>query len=161
DGMTETLINSLSQLPGLSVKARMSAFQYKDKAAAPKQIGSDLNVQAVLSGRFIQHGDDLTIFLSLVDTRTETQIWGKQYSRKLDKILALQSDIAGDVSESLRSKLSGAERRRFARNPTDNVEAYNLYLQGRFHWAKFTGDGIQAAIKYFQQAIEKDRNYSP
>jgi DNA-binding winged helix-turn-helix (wHTH) protein/TolB-like protein/Flp pilus assembly protein TadD len=160
DGMTETLINSLSQLPGLSVKARSSAFQYKDKSAAPKQIGSDLSVQAVLFGRFIQHGDDLTLFLSLVDTRSETQIWGKQYSRKLDNLLALQSEIAHDVSASLRSKLSGAERQSFAKNSTENVEAYNLYLQGRFHWNKFTGDGIKNSIRYFQQAIEKDKNYS-
>jgi len=160
DGMTETLINNLSQLPGLSVKARSSVFQYKDKAAAPELIGSDLNVQAVLFGRFIQRGDDLTLFLSLVDARSETQIWGKSYSRKLDNVLALQSEIARDVSESLRSKLSGAEKQRFARNPTENVEAYNLYLQGRYHWNKFTGDGIKAAIKYYEQAIEKDKNYS-
>ncbi|HEX3100827.1 MAG TPA: winged helix-turn-helix domain-containing protein [Pyrinomonadaceae bacterium] len=160
DGMTETLINSLSQLPSLSVKARSSAFRYKNKAAAAKQIGSDLNVQAVLFGRFIQRGDDLTLFLSLVDTRSETQIWGKQYSRKLDNLLALQSEIARDVSESLRSKLSGADKQKFSRSPTGNVEAYNLYLQGRFHWNKFTGDGIRTAIKYFEQAIEKDKNYA-
>jgi TolB-like protein/Flp pilus assembly protein TadD len=160
DGMTETLINGLSQLPSLSVKARSSVFLYKGKATTAKQLGSDLDVQAVLFGRFIQHGDDLTLFLSLVDTRSENQVWGKQYVRKLDNILALQSEIARDVSESLRSKLSGSEKQKLAKNRTDNEEAYNLYLRGRFYWNKFTGDSIQSAIKYFEQAIEKDHRYA-
>lgn len=160
DGMTETLINSLSQLPTLSVKSRSTAFLYKDKNASPKQIGADLNVQAVLFGRIVQRSDDLTLFLSLVDTRSENQIWGKQYVRKLNDLLALQSEIARDVSDNLSSRLFGTERLEVARNHTENVEAYNLYLRGRFHWNKFTGDSIKIAIRYFEQAIEKDKGYA-
>jgi serine/threonine-protein kinase len=160
DGMTESLISSLSQLPKLSVKARNSVFRYKGKDTSPQQIGNELNVRAILTGRVVQRGDDLTLYLSLIDSKTENQIWGKQYNRKLTNLVVLQTEIARDVSDNLRTKLSGADEKKLAKNYTENVEAYQLYLKGRFHWNRFTGDGLKKAADYFQQAIEIDNNYA-
>jgi TolB-like protein/DNA-binding winged helix-turn-helix (wHTH) protein/Tfp pilus assembly protein PilF len=160
DGMTEALISSLSQLPDLKVKARSSVFRYKSMDIGPRTVGSELGVQAVLNGRVVQRGEDLTLFLSLIDAETENQIWGRQYVRKLKSLLILQSEVARDVSESLRLKLSGTDNQKITKNYTENVEAYNLYLQGRFWWNKFTGDGLRKAIGYFEEAIEKDKNYA-
>src|SRR4029453_16207028 len=104
DGITETLINNLSQLPNLSVKARSSVFRYKGKEADPRAVGSELSVQAILNGRVVQRGDDLTLYLSLVDTRTGNQIWGDQYNRKQADLISLQSEISRDVVNKLRAK---------------------------------------------------------
>ena len=160
DGMTDSLINSLSQLPHLAVKARSSVFQYKGKEVAPQRIGSELSVQAILNGRVVQRGDDLTLYLSLVDVRTGNQRWGEQYNRKLTDIVALQREIALDVSNKLRVKLSGAEEQKVAKNYTANPEAYQLYLKGRFNILKLTPSEIQKGISYFQQAIQIDPNYA-
>jgi len=160
DGMTESLISSLSQLPKLNVKARNSVFRYKGKDTSPQQIGNELNVQAILTGRVVQRGDDLTLYLSLIDSKTENQIWGKQYNRRLTNLVVLQTEIARDVSDNLRTKLSGADEQKLAKNYTENTEAYQLYLKGRFHWNRFTGDGLKKAADYFQQAIEIDNNYA-
>jgi len=160
DGMTETLINSLSQLPKLSVKARSSVFRYKGKETNVKQVGADLNVQAVLNGRIIQRGGNLTLGLELVDAETGNQIWGEQYNRKQTDLIALQSEIARDVSQKLRTRLSGAEEQRVAKTYTANPEAYQLYLQGLYHWHKRTPEDIRKSIALFQQAIEKDPSYA-
>ena len=160
DGVTESLINSLSQLPNLSVKARSTVFRYKGREADPQKVGSELNVQAVLSGRMTQRGDDLVLSLELVDSRTGDQIWGEQYRRRLSDLVALQGEIARDVSDRLRLKLSGAEEQRLAKNYTSNSEAYQLYLKGRFYWNKRTGAGLNQAADYFRQAIERDPNYA-
>jgi len=109
DGITESLINSLSQLPNLSVKAQSSVFRYKSREVEPQTIAADLSVQAVLYGRLVQHGDDVALYLSLVDARTGNQIWGEQYNRKLIDIVSLQNEIARDVSQELRARLSGAD----------------------------------------------------
>ena len=160
DGMTESLINNLSQLSDLSVKARSSVFRYKGKEIEPQKAASELSVQAILSGRVVQRGDDLTLYLSLVDGRNGNQIWGQQYDRKLTDLVALQSEIARDVSQKLRVRLSGAEAQKVARNYTENTEAYQLYLKGRYHVFKLTPPEIQSAISYFQQAIAIDPNYA-
>jgi TolB-like protein/Tfp pilus assembly protein PilF len=160
DGMTETLINSLSPLPNLSVKARSSVFRYKGKEVEPQTVGSELSVQAILNGRVIQRGDNLILSLELVDARTGNQIWGEQYNRKMTDIVSLQTEIARDVSNKLRAKLSGAEEQRLAKNYTVNPEAYQLYLQGRYHWNKRTVEGVNKATEYFQKAIEKDPTYA-
>jgi TolB-like protein/Tfp pilus assembly protein PilF len=160
DGMTESLINVLSQLPKLSVKARSSVFRYKGKEADAKQVGADLNVQAVLNGRIIQRGNDLTLYLSLDDVQTGNQIWGKQYDRKLSDLVSLQNEIARDVSSNLQIRLSGAGEQKLARNYTESVEAYQLYLKGRFHVAKLIPSEIQTGILYFQQAITIDPSYA-
>jgi len=160
DGITESLINSLSQLPNLSVKARSTVFHYKGKDVTPQQVGSELSVQGVLNGRFMQRGDQLTLSLELVDARTGNQIWGEQYNRTTAELVSLQSEIARDVSNKLRVKLSGVDEQRLTKNYTANPEAYQLYLKGRFYWNKRTGEALKTSVEYFNQAIEKDPNYA-
>jgi TolB-like protein/tetratricopeptide (TPR) repeat protein len=160
DGMTETLINSLAQLPELTVKARSSVFRYKGKEVDPQTVGNELKVQAILNGRVVQLGDRLTLYLSLVDTSTGNQLWGDQYVRKTTDLLSLQNDVGRDVATKLRTKLSGSDAARVSKNYTVNTEAYQLYLQGRFFANKRTPQSIQKAIQFFQQAIEKDPNYA-
>ncbi|MGH9880394.1 MAG: protein kinase domain-containing protein, partial [Pyrinomonadaceae bacterium] len=160
DGMTESLINSLSQLPNLSVKARSSVFRYKGKEVDPQQVASQLSVQAVLNGRVTQRGDDLMLHLSLVDGRSGNQIWGEQYNRKLSDLLVLQSEIARDVSSKLRARLSGADQQKLAKNYTANTEAYQLYLRGRYHVQKLKPPEVNTGISYFQQALEIDPSYA-
>jgi eukaryotic-like serine/threonine-protein kinase len=160
DGMTETLINNLSQLPNLSVKARSSVFHYKGKQIKPQTVGSELSVQAILNGRVVQRGDNLTLSLELVDVKTGNQIWGEQYNRKQSDLVELQTEIARDVSQKLRTKLSGADEKKLAKNYTANPEAYQLYLKGRHHFLKITRPETEKAISYFQQAIAVDPNYA-
>ncbi|MFL6468377.1 MAG: tetratricopeptide repeat protein [Pyrinomonadaceae bacterium] len=160
DGMTESLINSLSRLPKLAVKARSSVFHYKGKDMLPQQIGDELNVQAVLSGRVIQRSSDLTLYLSLIDARTGNQIWGEQYNRKHADLVSLQSEIARDVSQMLRVHLSGAEEQKLAKNYTKNAEAYQEFLKGRYFSGKSTEDGLKKSVEHFQRAIELDPNYA-
>jgi len=159
DGMTESLINSLSQLPRLSVKARSTVFRYKNKDTTAQQVGSELSVQAVLNGRVSQRGDQLTLSLELVDARSGDQIWGEQYNRKQTDLISLQNEIARDVSSKLKTKLTSADEQKLAKNYTRNTEAYQLYLKGRYSFEKRTAEAVKQSIKYFQQAIEKDPNY--
>lgn len=160
DGMTESLINNLSQLSTLSVKARSSVFRYKGKDVEPQQVASDLKVQAVLNGRVTQRGDNVTISLDLVDGTSGNQIWGEQYARTMGDLASLQAEIARDVSQKLRSRLTNTEEPRVVKNQTQNTEAYQLYLQGRYNWNKRTDPTTEKAIEYFQQAVEKDPNYA-
>ncbi len=160
DGMTETLISSLSQLPNLSVKARSSVFRYKGKEINPQQIGKELNVQAVLNGRVIQRGQDLTLYIELMDATTEKVLWGEQYNRKQTDLVSLQSEIARDVSQKLRQRLTKSEEQSVTRSYTENVEAYQLYLKGEYFRNKFTREDLQKSIEYYNQAIEKDPNYA-
>ena len=160
DGMTETLISSLSQLPNLNVKARSSVFRYKGKDTNPQTIGRELNVQAVLNGRVAQRGDQLSLNLELVDAQTENVIWSESYSRKQADLVSLQSEIARDVSSKLKSKLSGADVAKVEKNYTASSEAYQLYLKGKFYWNKRTGESLKQAAELYRQAIEKDPNYA-
>jgi len=160
DGMTESLINSLSQLANLSVKARSTVFRYKGKNLEPQQVGSELKVQAVLNGWVVQRGEQLALGLELVDVRTGNQIWGEQYNRKLSDIVTLQSEIARDASNKLRLKLSGADEQKVTRSYTANPEAYQLYLRGRFHWDKRTLPSMQKAVEYLEQAVAADPGYA-
>jgi eukaryotic-like serine/threonine-protein kinase len=160
DGMTELLINSLSQLPHLSVKARSSVFRYKGKDIEPQQVGSQLSVQAILNGRVVQRGDNLTLSLELVDARTGNQLWGEQYNRKLTDLVVLQSEIARDVSEKLRLRLTSTEQQRLAKRGTENTEAYQAYLKGRYYWNKGLAPGYAKSREYFQQAIDLDPTYA-
>jgi eukaryotic-like serine/threonine-protein kinase len=157
DGMTETLINSLSQLPNLAVKARSTVFRYKGRGASPQQVGSELSVQAVLNGRVTQHADQLTLSLELVDTRTGDQIWGAQYNRKATDLVTLQDQLARDVANSLRTRLSTVNEQKLTKKYTENPEAYKLYLQGVFYWNQLNS---AKAIEYLQQAITIDPNYA-
>jgi TolB-like protein/Tfp pilus assembly protein PilF len=160
DGMTETLINNLSQLPNLNVKARSSVFRYKGKDVQPQAVGSELNVQAVLNGRIVQRGENLTLYLSLVNAQTGDQIWGEPYERNLADLVSLQGEIARDVSRKLGARLSGAEEKKLSRNYTANADAYQHYLRGRFYTLKVTRAELLKAIPYFEKAIEIDRQYA-
>src|SRR5262245_24103378 len=160
DGMTETLIGSLSQIPNLNVKARSTVFRYKGKATDAKSVGKELNVQAVLNGRVMQRGDQLTLSLELVNTNTENVIWTEQYNRKQADLVTLQSEIARDVSSKLKTKLSGDDQAKLAKTYTTNADAYKLYLQGRFYWNKREEKEFRRAVDYFNQAIALDPNYA-
>ena len=160
DGMTETLIGSLTQLPNLNVKARSSVFRYKGKETDAKTLGKELNVEAILNGRVAQRGDQLTLSVELVDAQTENAIWSQQYTRKQNDLMALQSEIARDVSNKLRAKLSGAEQNQIAKNYTTNAEAHQLYLKGRYYWNKRMEADIKRSIEFFDKAIALDPGYA-
>ena len=160
DGITESLINSLSTLPHLKVMSRDSAFMFKGKDTDAETVGQKLGVRAVLKGRVLQRGDELEISAELVDARDDSHIWGQQYSRKTSDIFALQGDLAREMTSMLRVKLTGDDEARMMKTPTANPEAYQDYLKGRFWWSKATEDGVNRGIGYFQQAIAKDPNYA-
>jgi len=133
DGLTESLINNLSQLRNLTVKSRTSAFRYKGKDVEPQVVGKELGVQALLLGRMTQRGDDLTLSLELVEARTGNQLWGAQYKRKVSELIAVQSEITRDVLDKLQQRLTNSEQQLATKSYTANPEAYKLYLQGRFY----------------------------
>ena len=160
DGITESIINNLSQLSNLRVMARSTVFRYKGKDADPQKVGQDLHVRAVLTGRLLERGDTLIVHAELVDVEKGSQLWGGQYSHKLADVFALQEELSKDISEKLRLRLSGDEKARLAKRSTANPEAYQLYLKGRYYWNKRTQEGFKKGIEYFQHAIEKDRNYA-
>jgi len=160
DGITEGVINSLSQLPQLRVMARSTVFRYKGREEDPQKIGRDLHVGAVLVGRILQRGDALNIQTELVDVATGLQLWGEQYNRKLADILAVQEDISLEISEKLRLRLTGEERTLLTKRHTENTEAYQLYLKGRFYWNRRTEEGLKKGIEYLNEAIAKDPTYA-
>jgi eukaryotic-like serine/threonine-protein kinase len=160
DGITESLINSLSQLPHLKVMSRDSAFRYKGKETDAQTVGRALGVRAVFKGRIIQRGDTLDISAELVDARDDSHIWGQQYSRKPSDLFALQDEIAKDITTMLRMRLSGEDDKRMTKSYTANPEAYQDYLKGLYWWNKRTESGYNKGIDFFQQAIAKDPNYA-
>ena len=160
DGIPESIINSLSQLPQLRVMARSTVFQYKGKEVDPRKVGHDLGVRAVLMGRLIQQGDNLTIRTELVNVADGTEIWGQQYNRKLADVFAVQEEIAKEISEKLSLKLSGAEKQQLARRPTENLRAFQYYMQGRAVAQRRIREDLLTAIRYYEKALEEDRNYA-
>ncbi len=160
DGITESLINNLSQLPNMKVMSRSSVFRYKGREIDAQTIGRELSVRAVLTGRVVQRDDQLSISIELVDARDNSHIWGEQYNRKLSDILVIQEAISRDVSEKLRSRLTGEEQQRVTKRYTQNPEAYQLYLKGRYYLSKRTDEGLKKAIEHFNQTIEKDPSYA-
>ena len=160
DGITESLINSLSQLPNLAVMSRNTVFRYKGAATDPQKVGRDLHVRAILTGRVIQTGDELLISVNLEDVENSRQIWGEQYNRNLSSLVSLQQEIAADIYGRLRPRLAGEERKLLAKRPTENAEAYQLYLQGLFYWNKWTQADFTKAADYFTQAVQKDPHYA-
>lgn len=160
DGITESLINSLTQISQLKVTARTTAFRYKGKEIDPQALGRDLNVDAVLMGKVIQQGDSLHVQADFVNTADGTQLWGERYSRKLSDILAVQDEIATRISERLRLTLTPHEKERLTKSYTDNTEAYQLYIQGRYYWNKRTDEGLKQSVEYFQRAIILDPEYA-
>lgn len=161
DGITESLINSLSRLPTIKVRSRNSVFQYKGKETDTQKIGRELNVRAVLVGRVEKRGDDISVSVELIDTKDNSQIWGERYTRKLSDLLSLQQELSHSITNNLRLRLSGAEQKQLVKNYDTNSESYQLYLQGRYYWNKRTAEGLQKGIEHFTRAIEKDKNYAP
>jgi eukaryotic-like serine/threonine-protein kinase len=160
DGVTESINNSLARLPDLKVIPHSVAFHYKGKAMDAQKIGEELGVQAVLTGRVAQRGDDLTIGMELDDVRSGNQLWGEQYNRKMADLLTVQNEIAREVSQRLRSQLTAADRQKLIKGSTDNPEAYQLYLKGKFYTNKLSKEGFATGIDYFNQAIAIDPNYA-
>ncbi len=160
DGMTETLIKSLSELPNLNVKPRSSVFRYKGKDTDLKTIGKELNVEAILNGRVIQRGEQLTLSLELVDIQNDKVLWTESYNRKQSDIVSLQSEIARDVSTKLKSKLSGADEAKLAKASTASPEAYQSYLKGRYFWNRRSAENLKKAIEQFKAATDRDPNYA-
>lgn len=160
DGLTESLINDLSELSNLRVISRNSVFQYKGKSVDSATIGRELNVRTILTGRFEQNGDDLIISAELTDTRDNKQIWGRRYNRQTSDAFGLQQEISLEVSDTLRKQLTGGENRRLAKRATDSPEAFQLYLKGRYYWNKRTDEGFVKAVQFFNQALEKDPTYA-
>ena len=159
DGITESIIGNLTHLPKLRVMARSTVFRYKGRVADPQKVGNELNVRTVLTGRLLQRGDSLTIGTELVDVANGWRLWGEQYSRKLSDLLAVQEEIANEISKTLQLSLTGDERKRLSKRPTYDAQAYQDYLRGRFHWNKRTADGVKKGIEHFKKAIEKDPSY--
>ena len=159
DGLTDSLMYRLSQLPGLAVTPRSTVFRYKGTNVDPIQIGNELGVSAVLSGRIVERGDDLTISVELVDIRRNKLLWGEQYNRKISDLLATQREISQEISEKLRATVTGNSAKP-EKHYTENNEAYQLYLKGRFYWDKRTYEGMNKAIGHFEQAIRIDPNFA-
>jgi TolB-like protein/DNA-binding winged helix-turn-helix (wHTH) protein/Flp pilus assembly protein TadD len=160
DGITESVINRLSQLSNLKVMSRSSVFRYKGKEQDTNKVGNELNVRAVLTGSVKQIGDQIVITVRLDDAQNNQHIWGEQYVRRFADILNVQSEIAREVSTNLRVKLTGGDEQQIAKRYTENAEAYRFYLRGRYFWNKRTEDGIKKAIEEFQQAVDRDPNYA-
>jgi eukaryotic-like serine/threonine-protein kinase len=160
DGITESIINSLSQLPSLRVMARTTVFRYKGKEIDPQKIGRDLKVRAMVTGRVQQHGDSLIIQAELVDVEKGSQLWGGQFNRKLADVMGIQDEISKEISEKLRFKLTSEEKQRLTKRYTENAEAYQLYLKGLYYLYKSSEEGSLKAREYFQLAIDKDPGYA-
>jgi eukaryotic-like serine/threonine-protein kinase len=160
DGITESLIANLAHVPQLKVKSRNSVARYKGRDVDAQKAGRDLGVSALVSGRVTPRGDSIEVSTELTDVRDNTEIWGQHYSGKSTDIIFLQQQIAGDLAEKLRSKLSASEKQQVTKQGTQNPEAYELYLKGRYAWNRRTVSNIATAISYFSQAIAKDPGYA-
>ncbi len=160
DGLTESLMASLTHVPDLKVKSRNSVFRYKGKEIDAQKIGKDLTVDALLTGRVVQHGDMIQVSAELTNIKDNTEIWGNHYERKASEIIDLQQQIAGDIAGKLRKAMSGAEKKQVTKQGTESAEAYQLYVKGRYYWNKRTHADVLSSIAYFQQAIDKDPNYA-
>jgi len=160
DGITESIINTLSQLPRLRVMAHSTIFRYKGKEFDVQEVGQSLGVRAALTGRVLLVGDRLVIGVELVDVTDGSQIWGEQFSRERSDIFVVQEEISTEITEKLSLRLSGAQRKRLARRYTDNPEAYQLYLRGRYCWNKRTEEATNKSIELYLQAIQLDPAYA-
>src|SRR6185295_5795985 len=160
DGIPESIINSLSQLPKLKVMSRNSVFHYKGKDVDAQAIAKELKVQAVLTGRVTQHADGLSINVELINAQDNTEMWGQQYNRKLADVFAVQEEIAKEISEKLRLKLTSTEQKQLAKRPTENIKAYQYYMQGRLYTHRTTREDLLTAIQYDEKALAEDPNYA-
>ena len=160
DGITECLINNLARLPNLRILARSTVFRYKGQPADAQEVGRALKVKAVLTGQLHQRGNRVTIRVELVDVKDGSRLWGDQYNRDMADIFSIQNAIAREVADRLRLRLTGEQARRLGRRPTESPEAYQAYLQGRYHWNKRGLEDIKKAAEYFEQALKEDPNFA-
>jgi serine/threonine protein kinase/Tfp pilus assembly protein PilF len=160
DGLTESLINDLSKLPKLAVMSRSSVFHYKGHDVDPQAVAKDLKVEAVVTGRVLQRGDQLLISAELIDARSNRNLWGDRYDRKMSDLIGVQQDISGAISARLRERLSGDVPKPAVKGGTRDPEAYQLYLKGKYYFEKRTPDSLEKARNYFNQAIQKDSDYA-
>jgi len=160
DGITDSLIDGLSQLPNLKVMSRSAVYRYKGKETDVRTVGRELGVRAVLSGRITQRGDNLSVSTELVNVDDNSALWGEQYNRKLADALAVQNDIAQQITEKLRLRLTNEQKTQLAKRQTDNPEAYQLYLKGRYYAEKFDNEDLKKGLDYFHEAIALDPNYA-
>jgi TolB-like protein/Flp pilus assembly protein TadD len=160
DGIPESIINSLSELPKLKVMSRNSVFHYKGKEADAQTVGKELKVQTLLTGRVRQRGDSLTIGVELINAQDNSQLWGQQYSRKLADVFAVQEEIAKEVSDNLRLKLTGTEKEQLAKRPTENLKAFQYYMQGRAAAQRRTNADLLASVSYYEKALQEDSKYA-
>ena len=160
EGITESIMNKLSGLAGLRVVPRSVVFRYKGRDLDPSEIAREVNARAVVTGRILHRGDMLVIKAELVDSVTDSQLWGDQYNRKFSDIFAVQEEMAAEIVRSLRLKLSGQEQAGLAKRFTESTRAYQAYLRGRHHWNKRTVEGLRQALVHFQEAIDLDPNYA-
>ena len=160
DGVTESIISSLSQLPNVKVISRNSAFRYKGQTIDAEAVGRELDVEALVLGRIVQRGDELSVSAELVRTRDSGQIWGEQYQLKAADIFTIQEDMAQEISDALRLQLTREQEELLTKQFTASSEAYEAYLKGRYHWNRRTEEGIRQAIVHFQEAIEEDSDYA-
>ena len=161
DGIAESLVNRLSQMPGIKVIARSSSFRYKGNELDLQEVAKALGVEAILTGRVVQRGDNLLISAELVNASDKTHIWGDQYNRKAVDVLQIQSEIAREIAEKLRLRLTTGDQQQLAKRETANPQAYELFLKGRFYWNKGGTENAKKAVEYFQQAIAVDPTYAP
>ena len=161
EGLTEDIINRLSRVPELKVIARDSAFQYKGVSIDPEQVGRELRVRAILTGRIVQRDLSLSITAELVDTRDRRQIWGERYERHAGDVQGLQSELAQEIVTNLRPQFPGDDRAVVTRTYTEDADAYEAYLKGRYFWGKRTVAAFRTSIGYFTQAVEKDPRFAP
>src|ERR1700739_1207425 len=160
DGITEGIIDRLSGLPNLKVISRTSAFRYKQREIDPQKVAKELGVEALVTGRVVQRGDDLSVSAELVDAHEDKQLWGEQYRRKMADATSVQQEIASAISGNLRLRLTNEEKTRLAKSSTTNPETYQLYLKGRYHAKQATAEGLKKSIQYFEQAISIDPGYA-
>jgi serine/threonine protein kinase/TolB-like protein/Tfp pilus assembly protein PilF len=160
DGLTESLIGSLSQLPNLAVRPRSSVFHYKAKDVDPQRAAAELKVEGLVTGRVTQRGDALLVSVELTDVRNNRSLWSEQYDRKLSDAVIVQREMASEISSHLREKLTGEQKAKLNSGGTSDPEAYKLYLQGRYNWDKRTAESLRKSKRYFEQAINRDPNYA-
>jgi eukaryotic-like serine/threonine-protein kinase len=160
EGITQDLVSTLSQIPNLKVVSLASAYRYKGRGIDPPHVARELGVHTILTGRMVQQGNDLSISAEFVDAEHDRVMWSKQYQGKLSDVPNLQSEITQDITANLKMNLTGAEKSRMSQRPTENGEAYQLYLHGRFYWNKRTAEAVNKAMDYFQQAIDRDPSYA-
>jgi serine/threonine protein kinase/Tfp pilus assembly protein PilF len=160
DGLAESVINNLSQVPSLRVSARSAVFRYKGSHVDPQRVGEHLRVRSVLSGRLLLRGDTVVIRTELMDVANGSQLWGQEYTRKLTDVIALQEELSREISQRLRLRLTSEDEKRLTKRYTEDPEAYQRYLKGRYYWNKRSPESVQKARDYLQQAIDRDPGYA-